>query len=133
MSSRRAIALAVALAALAAAVWWIRRDHGPPHYTGFVEGEERVVRSEVTGRVLEVPFREGATVPARSVVARLDDADVRTRLDAKRQELDVLDASRLLAAERAELASAVYQAHARRAELQRLIGLPLDPLAAESR
>jgi HlyD family secretion protein len=92
MNPRRAIVVAVALAALAAAVWWLRRDHGPPHYTGFVEGEERVVRSEVTGRVLEVPFREGATVPAWSVVARLDDADVRTRLDAKRQELDVLEA-----------------------------------------
>ena len=25
-----------------------------PHYTGFVEGEERTIRSEVTGRVLEV-------------------------------------------------------------------------------
>ena len=31
---------------------------GTPHYTGFVEGEERVVRSEVTGRVLEVKFAE---------------------------------------------------------------------------
>ena len=32
---------------------------GRCHYTGFVEGEERVLRSEVTGRVLEVAFAEG--------------------------------------------------------------------------
>ena len=46
---------------------------------------------------------------------------------------DVLDASTLLARERAALASAVYQAHTRRAELQELIGLPLDELVAEAR
>jgi len=46
---------------------------------------------------------------------------------------DVLDASALLAGERATLASAVYQAHTRRAELQELIGLPLDALVAEAR
>jgi outer membrane protein TolC len=39
---------------------------------------------------------------------------------------DVLDATALLARERATLASALYQAHTRRAELQELMGLPLD-------
>src|SRR5204863_2724310 len=92
MTRRRAVLGAVVVAAFAALVWWLRRDHGPPHYTGFVEGEERVVRSEVTGRVLDVPFAEGASVPASAVVARLDDADIRTRIDAKREELDVLEA-----------------------------------------
>ena len=46
---------------------------------------------------------------------------------------DFLDASRLLAFERATLASALYEAYARRAELQRLIGLPLDALAMEAK
>ncbi|HJQ84590.1 MAG TPA: HlyD family efflux transporter periplasmic adaptor subunit [Candidatus Binatia bacterium] len=91
--NRRRILLAgLALAAVGALVWYLRRDHGPPHYTGFVEGEERVVRSEVTGRVLEVAVAEGDGVPAGTVVARLDDRDARTRLEAKRQELDVLEA-----------------------------------------
>jgi len=62
------------------------------HYTGFVEGEERVIRSEVTGRVLEVPFAEGDRVEPDGIVARLDDADVRTRLEAKRQEVAVAGA-----------------------------------------
>ena len=34
------------------------------YYTGVVEGEERVIRSEVSGRVLEVAFGEGDAVPA---------------------------------------------------------------------
>ncbi|MEA2626557.1 MAG: outer membrane protein [Candidatus Binatota bacterium] len=46
---------------------------------------------------------------------------------------DVLDAEALVAAERALLATALYQAHARRAELQQLIGLPLAGRAAPSR
>jgi outer membrane protein TolC len=39
---------------------------------------------------------------------------------------DVLDAEALLTQQRATLASALYQAHTRRAELQELMGLPLD-------
>ncbi len=44
---------------------------------------------------------------------------------------DVLDAEALLASQRATLATAVYQAQARRAELQRLMGRPLDELLTE--
>jgi HlyD family secretion protein len=89
---RRIPIVLVLLALVTAAVWWLRADHGPPHYTGFVEGEERVVRSEVTGRVLEVPFREGDTVPAGAIVARLDDRDIAARIAAKRAEMQVIDA-----------------------------------------
>ena len=46
---------------------------------------------------------------------------------------DVLDAEALLAGQRATLATALYQAHSRRAELQRLIGLPLDDVLPETR
>lgn len=73
---------------------------GADHYTGFVEGEERVLRSEVTGRVLEVAFVEGDAVPADAVVARLDDADIRTRLAAKERERAVLEADARTADER---------------------------------
>ncbi|MBI3782787.1 MAG: TolC family protein [Deltaproteobacteria bacterium] len=44
------------------------------------------------------------------------------------QSDDVLLAEALLSQQRATLASALYQAHARRAELQQLLGLALDPL-----
>ena len=84
------VALVVVLAAAAWAAW--RRNGGPLHYTGFVEGEERILRSEVTGRVIEVPFREGDGVPANAVVARLADDDVQSRLAAKRQQIAVQEA-----------------------------------------
>jgi len=46
---------------------------------------------------------------------------------------DVLRAEAILAAERATLARARYEAHTRRAELQQLMGLPLDALVAGTR
>lgn len=73
------------------------------HYTGFVEGEERMLRSEVTGRVLEVRFVEGDAVPPGAVIARLDDADVQSRLAAKERELAVVDADIRTADERVSL------------------------------
>lgn len=49
------------------------------------------------------------------------------------QTRDVLDAQRLLAEQRAVLATALYQAQTRRAELQRLIGEPFESMLAEGR
>lgn len=46
---------------------------------------------------------------------------------------DVLDAETLLTAQRATLASALYQAHTRRAELQALMGLPIDAMTLGER
>jgi outer membrane protein TolC len=49
------------------------------------------------------------------------------------QSDDVLDANRLLALQRATLASARYQAQTRRAELQALMGRPVTDLLAQGR
>jgi len=46
---------------------------------------------------------------------------------------DVLDAQALLTQQRATLATALYEAHTRRAELQELMGLPLEDLASAPR
>jgi len=83
--------LAVAVVAAVAYAYW-QRDQGPVFYTGVVEGEERIIRSEVSGRVLGVEFGEGDAVPADAVIARLDDRDIAARVQAKRQELNVLGA-----------------------------------------
>ena len=80
-----------------------------PHYTGFVEGEERIVRSEVTGRVVDVPYREGDTVPAGAVVARLDDTDIRAKLTSKKRELDVVEADIATAEERVALTRSTWE------------------------
>jgi membrane fusion protein YbhG len=91
--SRRAL-VAVAVVAIVAltAAWLATRGGGSRHYTGFVEGEERILRSEVTGRVLEVAFAEGDAVPAGAVVVRLADDDIESRMAAKRQQMIVQDA-----------------------------------------
>jgi HlyD family secretion protein len=119
MPKRRIAAVLAAAMVVIAVVGWLRRDHGEVHYTGFVEGEERIVRSEVLGRVLEVPFAEGDAVPAGAVVAKLDDDDVRTRLAAKRRELEVQEADIRTQEERIALVERTWQrdVETRRAEL----------------
>lgn len=92
MSRRRLLPLLVLVAAAVAIVWWRGRDDGVRHYTGFVEGEQRVLRAEVNGRVLEMAFGEGDILPAGAVVARLDASEIEARLASKRQELAVLEA-----------------------------------------
>jgi outer membrane protein TolC len=58
----------------------------------------------------------------------------RQQFDAGRaQSDDVLEAQQILTRERAVLATALYQAQTRRAELQQLMGLPLSALAAATR
>jgi len=89
---KRVAIVAVVLAVVGAAVWWARHDRGPKPYTGFVEGEERIIRSEVSGRVLEVPFVEGQPVPAGAVVARVAEADIAARIAAKHAEIAMLAA-----------------------------------------
>jgi len=112
-------AAVVLLAVVLAAVWWSRRDGGQVHYTGFVEGEERVIRSEVAGRVLEVPFAEGAAVPPGAIVAHLDESEIAARIAAKGRELDVTRADIRTQEERIALVESTWQAGlaARRADV----------------
>ncbi len=90
---RRALLMLIAVVLLAAVGWWLwRGDRGSPYVTGVVEGQERVIRSEVAGRVLAVEYAEGDAVPAGAVIARLDDREIAAGLAAKAQSLNVLDA-----------------------------------------
>jgi multidrug resistance efflux pump len=109
------------------------------HFTGFVEGEERVLRSEVAGRVLEVAYGEGAQVEPGAVVARIDDSEIASRIRSKEQELAVLTAQaarqeqeiallestwgRDVAAQQAELARVESEAKLAERNLEREAGL----------
>ncbi|MEO8602843.1 MAG: biotin/lipoyl-binding protein, partial [bacterium] len=92
MPRRLIIAVVViAVVGLSGYLIW-RRDHRPDFFTGVVEGEERVIRAEVSGRVLTIAFGEGDAVPAGAAIATLDDRDITARLNAKTQSLNVMDA-----------------------------------------
>jgi HlyD family secretion protein len=118
---RKLLAIAAALLGLTAGgTWYLRTDRTPLHYTGFVEGEERIIRSEVSGRVLDVRFSEGSNVPANEILAALDDRDIRTRVKSKQQEFAVTEAEIRSQEERVQLVDSTWQRDlsARQAELR---------------
>jgi len=47
--------------------------------TGRIEGDDSAISPKVSGRILEIRFREGDTVKAGETIATLDDAQVRAR------------------------------------------------------
>ena len=92
------------------AVWWLRREHGPVHYTGFVEGEERVhpqrgrrarargaVRARATG-ARRAPWSRGSTI-----------ATSPRRSPRKRAEIGVLDAEIRRQEEQVALTESTWQ------------------------
>src|SRR4026208_727480 len=87
MPNRRIIVIVALVAVAVAAALYLRRGSSEPRYAGFVGGEERVLRSEVTGPLLEVAFAEGDAVPAGAIVAKLDDRDIRAKIDSKPREV----------------------------------------------
>ena len=120
--SRRVALIAFALFAVVAGalvVW--KRSGGPPHYTGFVEGEERVLRSEVSARVEEVLYREGDEIPAGAVVARLDPSEIHARIASKEREIAMLERQEQQAAAQLALTAKTWQQKlaAQHAEVER--------------
>ncbi len=108
--ARKLIPILVVVAAVAAAaVLYLRHRHQPRYYTGFVEGEERILRSEVTGRVLAVRFGEGDAVPANAIVAALDDRDIDARIKSKQAELAMDDAEIQTQSERVALVESTWK------------------------
>src|ERR1700689_4487604 len=55
--------------------------------SGRVEGDDSAVAPKTSGKVLEITVREGDTVTAGQVIARLDDAQVRAKEDKARAAL----------------------------------------------
>ncbi len=55
--------------------------------SGRMEGDDSAVAPKTSGKILEITVREGDTVTAGQVIARLDDAQVRAREDQARAAL----------------------------------------------
>jgi outer membrane protein TolC len=89
-----------------------------------VEAAVRATRQAVEERLASLESAETAVRQAdENLRIRVQQFDV-----GRATSEDVLDAQSLLAQQRAVLASALYQAHARRAELQQVMGLPIDAI-----
>lgn len=119
--NRKIVVGVVVIAAVVAGLFFYRSNGSQElHYTGFVEGEERILRSEVSGRLVEVHFEEGATVPAGAVLATIADRDIRSRIASKTQEMAVLDAEIRSLEERVQLVEATWgrELDASKAELR---------------
>ena len=120
MQRKFLVPIVILVAAVGGGWWYLHHNQAPLYYTGFVEGEERVIRSEVTGRVLQVKYAEGDTLPAEEIIAILDDRDIQARIKSKREELAVLDAEMRTQAERIALVENTWtrDVSARQAELR---------------
>jgi outer membrane protein len=101
-----------------------------------IERELRELESAVRDTRDAAAERLAALDTARAAVGQAEE-NLRIRqqqFDAGRATSeDVLDAQALLTQQRATLATALYEAHTRRAELQELMGLPLEELAVAAR
>ena len=82
--------------------------------SGRIEGDDSAVAPKTGGKILEVTVREGDTVTAGQVIARLDDAQVRAREDSARAAL--LNAQAKLQAARGQIA--VMQEQLRQNQMQ---------------
>ena len=92
--SRRTMVLLIVLAVVVVAVFVWRAFFAVPSIpdsivalSGRIEGDDSAVAPKTAGRILEVRAREGDTVKAGSVIAVLDDEQVRAREQAAREAL----------------------------------------------
>ena len=96
-----------------------------------IERQLREVETAVRGLRQAAEERLAALATAESAVRQAEE-NLRIREQqfavGRATSEDVLDAEALLAGQRATLATALYQAHTRRAELQQVLGLPLDAI-----
>lgn len=85
----------LALLAVALGWFWLRTPPLPEgliQVNGRIEGDHHAVAGKVPGKVADLPAREGDSVEKGKVLARLDDAQVRARLDQARQAVSAMEA-----------------------------------------
>ena len=109
----------VVLAGVAFGVWKIFLSTPPVpgnvvQLSGRIEGDDSAVAPKITGRILEIHYREGDSVKAGDVIAVLDDQQLR---DRERQALDLVTQSEAQV-RAAQQAIPVYQDQLRQTELQ---------------
>jgi len=87
------VLLLLLLAAGAGAFYYQRlRRSDRLAFTGFVEGEEKVIKSEIAGRVTNVTFTDGSRVRADEVLAEIDARDYQSQVAQQGLNLELLKA-----------------------------------------
>lgn len=96
---RKSWLIAAVLLAAAAAVVWRVFFYGPalPNsivaLSGRIEGDDSAIAPKTSGRILEIRFREGDSVEAGEVIARLSDEQIVAREDQARAAVSMAEAA----------------------------------------
>jgi multidrug resistance efflux pump len=115
---RRAIILAVIVVA-AGAVWWAERPRPQTlALTGAVDGNEVVVSSKITGRIVKLAVDDGQWVKAGDLIAVLDQDELRADQGAASHAIAQARASAQQSAAQTELLENTLPAKVRQAEAQ---------------
>jgi HlyD family secretion protein len=91
--------LIVLAAVIAAVIYFYPRWTAKPvvsntlMLSGNIEAHESLVSFKVTGRIVELPIEEGQWVEAGALLARLDDADYRQKVDIDAANLNVRESN----------------------------------------
>lgn len=93
-------------------VYWYRSQQTQASnrlsFTGFVEGEEKVIKSEVAGRVQNVTFTDGSQVKTNDILIELDARDYSSQVAQQELNLSLLQAQIHQAETRVAWARATY-------------------------
>src|ERR1700685_3953863 len=115
---KRAI-LPLLIVAIAAAVWWEQRPRPQTLVlTGTVDGNEVVVGSKITGRIVSLAVDDGQRVNARDLIAVLDQAELRADQGAASQAIAQARANTRQAAAQTELLESTLPTKVQQASAQ---------------
>ena len=93
---RKRLPLLILVLLIGGGIYWYRsrqmQEIDRLSFTGFVEGEEKVIKSEVAGRVQNVTFTDGSQVKTNDVLAELDARDYRSQVAQQELNLGLLQA-----------------------------------------
>jgi HlyD family secretion protein len=115
---KRAILLLVVVA-IAAAIWWVERPRAQTLVlTGTVDGNEVVVGSKITGRIVSLAVDDGQWVKAGDLIAVLDQDELGADQGAARDAIAQAHASAQQSVAQTELLQNTLPAKVRQAEAQ---------------
>ncbi|MGE0821787.1 MAG: HlyD family secretion protein [Candidatus Binatia bacterium] len=108
---KKRLLIGLLLLIVGAGAFWYYKDHQQTTrltFTGFVEGEEKVIKSEIAGRVHTVTFTDGTVVKSGDVLAEVDARDYQSQVAQQELNLDLLRAKIQQAENQLALARETY-------------------------